>query len=143
MSTFTEKEIEYLRGQRLGLLATAGASCSPHVMPVGFRVSGKGDVTEIGGHGPGSSKKWRDLQANPRVAFVVEDLQGVSPWLARGIEMRGRADLHDEGGVERFGAGGWDAAWLTVVPRRIVGWAIGGRAFSEAGRSRARSVGGS
>jgi pyridoxamine 5'-phosphate oxidase family protein len=140
MSPFTEKEIQYLLGQRLGRLATAGADCSPHVMPVGFRVSEDGEVIEIGGHGLSTSKKWRDLKANSRVAFVVDDLESVNPWTPRGIEIRGRAELRREGGVERFGSGGWDAAWLRVVPRRIVSWGIEGPAFSEAGRS-ARSVG--
>ena len=36
MSAFTEKEIEYLRGQRLGRMATVGRDGSPHVVPVGF-----------------------------------------------------------------------------------------------------------
>jgi pyridoxamine 5'-phosphate oxidase family protein len=143
MSPFTDKELHYLRAQRLGRMATSGADGSPHVMPVGFRVSDDGDAIEIGGHGLSRSKKWRDLKANPRVAFVVDDLESVNPWTPRGIEVRGRAELHDEGGVERFGPGGWDAAWLTVVPRRIVSWGIEGRAFSDAGRSRARSVEGS
>jgi hypothetical protein len=37
-STFTETEIEYLRGQLLGRLATVGRDGSPHVVPVGFRL---------------------------------------------------------------------------------------------------------
>src|SRR5690349_3324048 len=85
MGSFTEKEIRYLRGQRLGRLATVGADGTPHVMPVGFHVSDDLEVIEIGGHGLSRSKKWRDLQANPRVAFVVDDLAGVNPWTPRGI----------------------------------------------------------
>ena len=42
MSTFTEKEIEYLRGQPLGRLATVGRDGSPHVVPVGFRPEPRG-----------------------------------------------------------------------------------------------------
>jgi pyridoxamine 5'-phosphate oxidase family protein len=38
MSLFTEKEIEYLHGQRLGRLATVGSSGSPHIVPVGFHL---------------------------------------------------------------------------------------------------------
>jgi pyridoxamine 5'-phosphate oxidase family protein len=57
---------------------------------------------------------------------------------ATGIEIRGRAELHQDGGQERFG-GGWDAAWFSIVPQRIISWGIEGPAFSEAGRS-ARSV---
>lgn len=86
----------------------------------------------------GASKKWRDLQANPRIALVVDDLQSVNPWTPRGIEVRGRAELHAEGG-EKFGPG-WDAAWIRIVPTRIVSWGIEAPAFSAGSRS-ARSVG--
>ena len=139
MSPFTEKEIDYLRGQRLGRLATAGGGGSPHIVPVGFRLDAEAGTIEIGGHGLSKSKKWRDLQANPRVAFVVDDLASVDPWTPRGIEIRGRAELHEEGGEQRFGGPGWDSAWFSVVPQRIVSWGIEGPAFSAEGRS-ARSV---
>lgn len=139
MSTFTEKEIDYLRGQRLGRLATVGRDGSPHVVPVGFRLGPENEAIEVGGHGLRGSKKWRDLGANPRVAVVVDDLERVDPWTPRGIEVRGRAELHEEGG-ERFGSG-WDAVWIRILPRRIVSWGIEGHAFSAAGRRTARSVG--
>ena len=137
MSTFTEKEIDYLRRQRLGRLATVGSDGSPHVVPVGFRLDAEAQVIEVGGHGLSGSKKWRDLQANPRIALVVDDLESVNPWTPRGIEVRGRAELHAEGG-DRFGPG-WDSAWIRILPQRIVSWGIEGAPFSAAGRS-ARSV---
>jgi hypothetical protein len=48
--------------------------------------------------------------------------------------------LREEGG-ESFGAG-WDAAWIRIVPHRIVSWGIEGHAFTAAGRRTARSVAG-
>ena len=137
MGVFTEKEIEYLRGQRLARVATIGQNSTPHVVPVGFRVDADATVIELGGHGLSQSKKWRDLKANPKVAVVVDDLASVQPWTPRGIEVRGQAELHDEGG-EKFGPG-WDRAWITIRPRRIVSWGINGPAFSPGGRS-ARTV---
>jgi pyridoxamine 5'-phosphate oxidase family protein len=141
MSPFTDQEIEYLRGQPLGRLATAGSGGAPHIVPVGFRLDGEAATIEIGGHGMGGSKKWRDLRANPKVAFAVDDLASTDPWTPRGIVIRGRAELHDRGGEERFGPG-WDPAWLSIVPQRIISWGIEGPAFSEAGRRSARSVAG-
>lgn len=138
MRIFTDKEIEYLRGQRLGRLATVGPAGSPHVVPVGFRLAPENDAIEIGGHAIKGSKKWRDLSASARVAFVIDDLERVDPWTPRGLEIRGFAELHEEGG-ESFGSG-WDAAWIRIVPERIVAWGIEGHAFSAAGRSNARSV---
>ena len=138
MSHFSEKEIEYLRGQRLGRLATVGRDGSPHVVPVGFRLSEDNRAIEVGGHGLSGSKKWRDLHANPRIALVVDDLQSINPWTPRGIEIRGRAELHPDGG-QKFGPG-WDSAWIRIVPQRIVSWGIDGAAFTAGGRT-ARSVG--
>ena len=140
MSHFTEKETEYLRGQRLGRLATVGSNGSPHVVPVGFRLDPDEHAIEVGGHGLSGSKKWHDLQANPRIAFVVDDLKSVNPWTPRGIEIRGRAELHSDGG-QKFGPG-WDSAWIRIVPHRIVSWGIEGAPFS-AGSRKARSVSGS
>ena len=140
MSTFTEKEIEYLHGQRLGRLATVGPDGSPHVVPVGFRLGQEENAIEVGGHAIKGSKKWRDLEADARVAVVIDDLEQVDPWTPRGLEIRGRAELREEGG-ESFGAG-WDAAWIRIVPQRIVSWGIEGHAFTAAGRRTARSVAG-
>jgi nitroimidazol reductase NimA-like FMN-containing flavoprotein (pyridoxamine 5'-phosphate oxidase superfamily) len=45
MATLTEKQLEYLRSQRLARIATADSHGQPHVVPVGFRVSA--DATAI------------------------------------------------------------------------------------------------
>ena len=137
MSHFTEREIDYLRSQRLGRLATVGPDGSPHVVPVGFRLDADAKAIEVGGHGLSASKKWRDLHGNARIALVVDDLASVDPWTPRGIEIRGHAELHTDGG-QKFGPG-WDSAWIRVVPERIVSWGIEGTAFSPGGR-KARSV---
>ena len=137
MSHFTEREIAYLRGQRLGRLATVGADGSPHVVPVGFRLDADANAIEVGGHGLSRSKKWHDLHGNQRVAIVVDDLASVNPWSPRGVEVRGRAELHTDGG-QKFGPG-WDSAWITIVPQRIVSWGIEGAAFSAGGR-KARTI---
>jgi pyridoxamine 5'-phosphate oxidase family protein len=137
MATFNDKELEYLRGQRLARLATADAGGAPHVVPIGFRVSEDGDAIEIGGHGFADSKKYRDMRANPRAAIVIDDLVSVSPWAPRGIEVRGTAELHDAGG-ERFGPG-WDRAWVRIVPERIISWGIEAPALTR-GSARARSI---
>lgn len=140
MATFTDNELEYLKGQRLARLATADANGAPHVVPVGFRLSDDGAAIDVGGHNFARSKKYRDLKANPRVAIVIDDLASFDPWTPRGIEVRGTAELHDAGGACKFGAGGWDEAWVRIVPERVISWGIEGPAFSPAGRS-ARSIG--
>jgi pyridoxamine 5'-phosphate oxidase family protein len=125
MSVFTPAEIEYFGSQRLGRIATVGPSGQPHAVPVGFRYNPDEDTIDIGGHNFAKSKKFRDAQANPRVAFIVDDLASVSPWRPRGIEVRGVADVLASGG-EAFGRG-YDAAIFRVRPRRIVSWGLEGK----------------
>jgi pyridoxamine 5'-phosphate oxidase family protein len=139
MATFTDNELEYLRSQRLGRLATADSNNSPHVVPVGFRVADDGTAIDIGGGNLAESKKYRDLQANPKVAIVIDDLAGVDPWTPRGLEVRGIAELHDAGGPEKFGEG-WGKAWIRIVPERVMSWGIEGHAFSGAGQRRSRTI---
>lgn len=124
MSNFTAAEIAYLGSQRLGRIATVGRSGQPHAVPVGFRYNPEQDSIDIGGHGFAKSKKFRDAQANPRVAFVVDDLVSVSPWRPRGIEVRGIAEVLATGG-EAFGRG-YDPQIFRVRPRRIVSWGLEG-----------------
>ncbi|HKX03545.1 MAG TPA: PPOX class F420-dependent oxidoreductase [Methylomirabilota bacterium] len=138
MATFKDKELDYLRSQRLARLATADSNGAPHVVPVGFRVSEDVNTIEAGGHGFGQSKKYRDMRANPRVAIVIDDLASVSPWTPRGIEIRGTAELQDAGGVERFGPG-WYGAWVRITPERIVTWGIEAPPFTESS-FQARSI---
>src|ERR671938_1727691 len=98
MSVFTTAEIAYLQSQRLGRLATVGPDGQPHVVPVAFRYNPEHDTIDIGGHGFAQRKKYRDVQANPRVAFVVDDLASVEPWRPRMLEIRGVADILPDGG---------------------------------------------
>jgi pyridoxamine 5'-phosphate oxidase family protein len=39
MSVFTDKELEYLAGQRLGRIAPVGPDGQPHVVPTTFRIT--------------------------------------------------------------------------------------------------------
>jgi pyridoxamine 5'-phosphate oxidase family protein len=111
MSGFTEGEVEYLREQRLGRLATVSASGSPHVVPVGFRVDPELGILDIRGRDMGRTKKFRDVALTGRVAFVVDDVLPGEDWRARGAEVRGRAEvLGDES--------------IRIFPERIVGWGI-------------------
>jgi pyridoxamine 5'-phosphate oxidase family protein len=133
MSVFSPAEIAYLQSQRLGRLATVGADGQPHVVPVAFRYNPDRDTIDIGGHGFATRKKFRDVRHNPRVAFVVDDVPSISPWRARGIEVRGEAAVLDTGGEQILP--GFDPEMFRVRPRRIVSWGIEGDAFKPSARS--------
>jgi len=65
MAAFTQRQLEYLRSQRLAHLATADAKGAPHVVPLRFRVATDGAAIEFGGRGFGCTKKYRAMKANP------------------------------------------------------------------------------
>ena len=120
MSTFTPAEIEYLQGQRLGRLATVNESGEPHVVPTSFRYNAELDSIDIGGHNLGKSKKFRDVARTGRAAFVVDDV--LPPWQARGVEVRGWAEVFSGDG-EKVNSD-FDAELIRLHPSRIVGWGV-------------------
>jgi pyridoxamine 5'-phosphate oxidase family protein len=133
MSAFTPAEIEYLQGQRLGRLATVNALGEPHVVPTSFRYNAEQDSIDIGGHNLGKSKKFRDVARTGRAAFVVDDV--LPPWEARGVEVRGWAEVFEEGGGKINSD--FDAELIRLYPNRIVGWGIDTNPY----RPNSRSVG--
>ena len=62
MSVFTDKELEYLAGQRLGRIATVGPDGQPHVVPTTFRYNAGHDAIDVGGMRMSQTKKLRDVQ---------------------------------------------------------------------------------
>ena len=122
MSVFTPEEINYMQSQRLARIATVGTNGQPHVVPVGFRYNPDTDTIDIGGHNFAQRKKWRDVQQNPRVAVVIDDVASVQPWTVRGIEIRGEAEMLMAGGETVVT--GFDSAMFRITPKRIVSWGI-------------------
>ncbi len=133
-SVFTPVEIAYLQSQRLGRIATVGPDGQPHVVPVGFRYNAGLDTIDIGGHDFARRKKFRDVQRNPRVAFVIDDIRSVNPWMVRGIEIRGEAEVLETGGKDIMP--GFDPEMFRIRPKRIVSWGLEG----ERAPAQARSV---
>ena len=95
-SIFTQKEIEYLKSQRLARIATAAStqqegSVQPDVVPVGFDFDG--EYLYVGGMNLLKSTKFRNVLKNNKVAIVVDDLKSIDPWDPRGIRIYGTADI--------------------------------------------------
>ena len=133
MSVFSPSEIAYLESQRLARLATAGRDGQPHVVPVAFRYNPETDTVDVGGHDFAKRKKYRDVQQNPRVAFVVDDVVSLQPWTVRGIEIRGEVEILPTGGtaiVPNF-----DPEMFRLRPRRVISWGVDGPMFQQNARS--------
>jgi pyridoxamine 5'-phosphate oxidase family protein len=143
MSVFTDAEIAYLNEQGLGRLATIGSDGQPHIIPITFHYNADEDAIDIGGVDFASGKKWRDMHANQKVTFLVDDTRrDPPPPTARAIEIRGTAEPHGTGGsainprfpnfVEEF---------VRIRPTRIVAWGIDGEGYGPEGlKTNARTV---
>ena len=128
MSVFSPAEIKYLQSQRLGRIATVGSDGRPHVVPVGFRYNPELDTVDIGGHDFARRKKYRDVQRNPHVAFVVDDVASITPWRVRGLEIRGEAEILATGGQSVIA--GFDPEMFRIRPRRVISWGLESDTFS-------------
>jgi pyridoxamine 5'-phosphate oxidase family protein len=91
-AALTDQIVAYLKTQHLGRLATVDAHGAPQNNPIGFFYNADLGTIDIGGRAMGSTRKFRNVAANPHVALVVDDLVSVQPWRVRCVEIRGRAE---------------------------------------------------
>lgn len=120
--TFTASETDYLRTQDLGRLATVQPDGTPQVNPVGFHYNEELATIDISGYNMASSQKFRNVTADGRAAFVVDDIVSRQPWRVRCLEIRGIAEA--VGGDTLSQAAGNDDAIIRIHPRRIISFAI-------------------
>lgn len=112
MSVFTTAEIEYLQAQPLMRFASASPSGRPDVAPVVFQLDGDDIVT--GGFDITHTVRYRNIQSNPCVSVVIDDLATLEPWSPRGIKIIGTAVIE----------GGEESPRFRISPEVIISWAI-------------------
>ena len=112
MSAFTVAELEYLKSQPLMRFASASVNGRPDVAPVVFEIDGDDVLTA--GFDITHTVRYRNIQSNPRVSVVVDDLASVNPWSPRGIKIIGTAVIEDVDGSPRF----------RISPEVIISWAL-------------------
>jgi pyridoxamine 5'-phosphate oxidase family protein len=132
MSVFTDKELDYLAGQRLGRIATVGADGQPHVVPTSFRYNPDYDAIDVGGLRMSQTKKVRDVRRTGRASIVVDDV--LPPWSPRMLEIRGTAEVLSSGGKAL--SDNFEDTIVRITPVRIIGFGID----AEGSASNARSV---
>ena len=120
--SLTDAERSYLIAHPLGRLATIGPAGAPQVQPVAFEV-GEDATLNIGGPDLAKNQKYRNIRADGRVSLVVDDVAPVGPGglRGRGLEIRGRAELHV---VEQPMMEGFSRDVITIWPRRVIAWNI-------------------
>jgi pyridoxamine 5'-phosphate oxidase family protein len=140
MGAFTERELNYLREQELGRIATVSKNQLPQVTPVAFGVDEERLYVNI----KHTSQKARNIARNPRVSFLVDD---ASPWgeddvFIRGVLVSGEAELVSSGvfhgngreliedkypGYEElYGVreDGWSKYILVITPTKVQSWGL-------------------
>ena len=119
--TFTAAEVRFLARQPRGHLATIGPSGSPQVKPLGFSYNATLGTIDITGFNMGHSAKYRNVEANPHVSFVVDELTEPTMEGAHFLEIRGVAETavgaHDP-------KGHLAPEIIRIRPRRIVSFNV-------------------
>jgi pyridoxamine 5'-phosphate oxidase family protein len=134
-SIFSQKEIEYVKSQRLARIATAAASTQddrsvqPDVVPVGFDFDG--EYLYVGGMNLLKSTKYRNILKNAKVAIVIDDLKSIDPWEPRGIRIHGTADIITRQGGYMESTDHPNPQYIRITPRRKWSWGIEEPVFVE------------
>jgi len=89
---FTDAEIAYLLAQRLGRMATMQPGARLQVSPVCYTFDPQTGCFDVFGIDMANSQKFRNVDNNGRVAFVVDDLAATDPWRVRCVEIRGHGE---------------------------------------------------
>jgi pyridoxamine 5'-phosphate oxidase family protein len=117
----TDAEQRFLARQPLGHLATVGPDGTPQVKPLAFTYNTDLGTIDIAGFNMAGSAKYRNIQANPRVALVVDEMTEASMEGAHFLEIRGAA----EAVTGRASADGHLAAEIIRVrPRRVIAYNV-------------------
>ena len=145
MGAFSQKELEYLRGQMLGRLATVARKQNPQLTAVGFAADEERIYLWI----KHDSVKARNIRGNPRVSFLVDDFLGhIMEIRIRGVSVIGKAELISSGKLHEIGRDliyrkyppdkmvdpqeeewgdlilGWSKYILVITPTKVRSWGL-------------------
>jgi pyridoxamine 5'-phosphate oxidase family protein len=90
--TLTDAEQRFMARQPRGHLATIGSDGTPQVKPLGFTYNAALGTIDIYGFNMADSAKYRNVRANPRVAFVVDEVTEPTMEGSHFLEIRGNAE---------------------------------------------------
>jgi pyridoxamine 5'-phosphate oxidase family protein len=117
----TPAEERFLARQSLGHLATIAPSGKPQVKPVGFSYNRSLGTLDITGFNMAESAKYRNVQTNPSVSFVIDEITEAGMNGAHFLEIRGVGETvigtHDPDGHLA-------AEIIRIHPQRIVGFNV-------------------
>lgn len=114
---FSEKEIQYIKSQRLARIATVSTQLQPDVAAVSFEFDGQHFY--IGGLQQEKTLKYKNVvNGNRKVALVIDDMESFNPPKPRGLKIHGIAEIEERQGRERSGR------YLKIRPQKYWSWGI-------------------
>lgn len=119
--TFTDAEQRFMARQARGHLATIGPDGRPQVKPLGFTYNVALGTIDIAGFNMASSAKYRNVRANPQVAFVVDEVTAPTMEGAHFLEIRGEAET---AAGPRDPAGHLAPEIIRIHPRRVLSFNV-------------------
>jgi pyridoxamine 5'-phosphate oxidase family protein len=137
--TFTDAEVEFVRAQPLGRLATATPSGEPDVVAVlciyrrsrGLFLTGSGALER--------TRRYHNARRNPRFSLVFDDITW-DPYTIRGVKVTGSMEVRTADDELNLGAVGRPI--LVLRPERKWSWGIEEPAIDESGTFSLRVDGG-
>jgi pyridoxamine 5'-phosphate oxidase family protein len=121
--SLSEKELAYVKSQRLARIATVSADGQPDVAPVLFTFDGKRFL--IGGLNLRGTLKYKNAVATQRAALVIDDLASTEPLMPRGIKMHGSTRITQAEGA--LGPG----EYIEFTPEQYWSWGVDAPAFDQ------------
>jgi pyridoxamine 5'-phosphate oxidase family protein len=119
--SFSEPELKFLSAQVVGRLATVQPDGTLQVNPVGFTYNAELGAFDVGGFRLSGSQKFRNVAANGRAAFVLDDIPSIDPLRVHCLEIRGHAEAITSIGQTPEGL---DGALIRIHPERIISFGI-------------------
>jgi pyridoxamine 5'-phosphate oxidase family protein len=118
----SEKELAFIKTQRIVHFATVSSDLQPDVVPLGWEFDG--DYFYVGGRENTTTRKYKNSQVNEKVALVFDFDDQATPKIG-GVKIYGTADL-----VHRDGRTGL-TEYIRVRPEVHWSWGIEGEVFVD------------
>ena len=134
MGKFSQKELEFLKKQQVGRLATLSRDQSPHVTPLCYATDGERLYLNT----TYDSKKARNIRENSKVSFVVDEFICWGDF--RGMIVSGKAEFVLRGKLHQIGRDliykkypKWQESYpieegneyvLMITPTKVICWGL-------------------
>ena len=135
----SDLELEFIKEQKIGRLATASPSGAPDVAPALAIYRRSLGVFMFGGQGLDRTRRYHNARRNPQASLVFDEVAW-EPYELRGLKVAGSIEVHIADDEINLGTMG--IPLLVLRPDRKWTWGLEEKAFDEQGQFRIHLDGG-